>query len=61
MGQRGMYLNKWTSFFYLEGDVPSIVLVWVRFPHIPLHCWNDESFKSIGNTLGKYNDKSDPN
>jgi hypothetical protein len=54
MGTRGMYLNKWTSDFSLENDIPSAVSVWVKFPFLPLHCWNDETIRNIGNTLGNY-------
>ena len=42
-----------------EMDVPNAVLVWVRLPHLPLHCWGDKSVKAIGNTMGKYIDKCD--
>ena len=37
-----------------------MVPVWVKLPHLPIHCWNDEDFQAIGNTLGKYIDKSEP-
>ena len=60
MGPRGMYLNKWDLSFNPEKDVPKVVPVWVKLPHLPLHCWNDEDFRAIGNTLGKYVDKSEP-
>ena len=60
MGPRGMYLNKWDLSFNPEKDIPKAVPVWVKLPHLPLHCWNDEDFRTIGNTLGKYVDKSEP-
>jgi hypothetical protein len=41
-------------------DIPSTILVWVRLPHLPLHCWNDDVLRSIGNTLGTYIDKVEP-
>jgi len=28
--------------------------------HLPLHCWGGDALKSIGDTLGKYIDKSKP-
>ena len=58
MGPRGMYLNKWDLSFNPEKDIPKAILVWVKLPHLPMHCWNDEDFKAIGNMLGKYVDKS---
>ena len=59
MGPQGLYLNKWTPDFDPSLDVPSAVPVWVRLPHLPLHCWNSDSLEAIGNTLGKYIDKDD--
>jgi hypothetical protein len=54
MGGGGMYLNKWTPDFSPKNDIPSAVPVWVRIPFLPLHCWNDETIRNIGNTLGKF-------
>ena len=51
-------MNKWTLDFDLNQDVPSVVPVWVRLPHLPLHCWNSGSLEAIGNTLGKYIDRA---
>lgn len=60
MDSRGLYLNHWTPDFDPEMDVPSDVPVWVRLPYIPLHCWGDESIKTIGNTVGSYIDRCEP-
>jgi len=60
MDSRGLYLNKWTLDFDPKLDVPSDVSVWVRLPHLPLHCWGDESVRAIGNAMGKYIDHSEP-
>ena len=59
MGPQGIYLNKWTLNFDPIQDVPPSVLIWVRLPHLPLHCWNSESLETIGNKLGKYIDKTE--
>jgi hypothetical protein len=60
MGTRGMYLNQWTPDFSPENDIPSVVPVWVRLPFLPLHCWNDETIKNIGNALGRFIDRVEP-
>ena len=57
MGPQGLDLNKWTSDFDPTQDVSYVVPVWVRLPHLPLHCWNLESLETIGNKLGKYIDR----
>ena len=59
LGPQGLYLNKWNLEFDLNQDIPSVVPVWVRLPHLPLHCWNSGSLEAIGNTLGKYIDRAD--
>jgi hypothetical protein len=56
MGPQGLYLNKWSPDFDPAQDVPTAVPVWVRLPHLPLHCWNQKSLQIIGNGLGKYID-----
>jgi hypothetical protein len=40
--------------------VLSVVSVWIRLPHLPLHCWNPNSLRNIGNSLGKYIDSIEP-
>jgi len=59
MGPQVLYLNKWMSDFDPIADVPSSVLVWVRLPNLPVHCWNWDSPKHIGNSLGKFIDRAD--
>ena len=60
MRPQGLYLNKWTIDFDPMQDVPFAVPVWVRLPHLPLHCWNSSSLKAIGNKLGKCIDRAEP-
>jgi len=60
MDSRGLYLNRWTPDFDPEMDVPSVVSVWVRLLHPPLHCWGDDSVKAIGNAVDKYIDRCEP-
>lgn len=60
MYSRGLYLNRWMPDFDPEMDVPNVVSVWVRLPHLPLHYLGDESLKAIGNTVAKYIDICEP-
>ena len=60
MGKIGMYPNKWDLAFDPEKYFPSSIPFWFKLPHLSLQCWNDEGLKTIGNSLGKYIDKSDP-
>jgi len=58
MEPQGLYLNKWTLDFNPEEDVPSAVPVWVRMLNLPIHCWNWDSLKHIGDALGKFIDRA---
>eukprot|EP00253_Pinus_taeda_P014893 PITA_14893 len=59
MGNQGLFLNKWTPNFDPSVDVPKEVLVWVRLPNLPIHCWSYQSLQKIGNGLGRFIDKAD--
>ncbi|KAF8390845.1 hypothetical protein HHK36_023144 [Tetracentron sinense] len=43
---------KWTPSF-VSGVEPSIVPIWVSFPNLPLHLFNDSAIRSIGSIIGK--------
>eukprot|EP00253_Pinus_taeda_P013884 PITA_13884 len=58
MGPQGLYLNKWSPDFDPAQDVPTAVPVWVCLPHLPLHCWSQNSLQSIINALGRYIDQA---
>ena len=55
---RGMDLDRWTPNFDPRSNVPSIVPVWVLFPHLPFHCRGDDSLRDIGNKLDTYSNPS---
>ena len=52
-------MKNWTPDFDPTQDVSSTIPVWVRLPHLPLHCWNSDSLEAIRNKLGKYIDKAE--
>lgn len=58
MGPQAMYLNRWTSDFDPIVDVPTAVPICVKLPNLPVHCWNWDSLKHIGNALGKFIDSA---
>lgn len=58
IGPQALYLNRWTSDFDPVVDVPTAVPRWVKLPNLPFHCWNWDSLKHIGNTLGKFIDSA---
>jgi len=53
-----LYLNRWTLDFDPVVDVTSAVPVWVRLPNLLVYCWNWDSLKHIGNSLGKFIDRA---
>lgn len=60
MGPQGLYLNRWSLDFDPNLDIPSVVPVWVKLPHLPFHLWNHDAYKAIRNALGKYMDAVEP-
>ena len=59
MGPQGLYLNIWSPNFDPSEEVAIVVLVLVRLPNIPMHCWNRDSLQHTGNALGKFIDQAD--
>jgi hypothetical protein len=43
----------------LKYTYPRLFMFRFNFFHLPLHCWTDNLLRVIGNTLGKYIDKSE--
>jgi hypothetical protein len=60
MDTRGMYLDKWTPDFDTDVDVPSAMSIWVHLPHLPLHCWNNDFLRSVGNAHETYINRTKP-
>lgn len=60
MVAQGLYLTHWSPYSNLESDVPLAIRVSMKLPFLPLHCWNDTTFKSIGIVFGKYIDRFEP-
>ena len=60
MGPQVLYLNRPTLDFNLAIEIPKFIPVWVHFPNFPMHYWNIESLKSIGDSLGRFIDMAIP-
>jgi len=60
MGAQGLYLDHWTLYFNLKNVVPSIVPIWVKLPHLPLHYWDEDTLKNIKNSFRRYIDRAEP-
>jgi hypothetical protein len=60
MRTSGMHLNRWSSYFNPENDIPFAIPVLVWLPHLPLHCRNNETLKCTRNTLQRYIDRAYP-
>jgi hypothetical protein len=57
MGPRGMYLDRWTFDFDPEVEIKNVVPIWVKLPHLPLHCRGDYVFRCIGKFINKVEPK----
>jgi hypothetical protein len=49
-----LMLKRWRLAFNPETDFFQLRHLWVLLPGLPLHLWNEEAFKAIGNALGKF-------
>jgi len=47
-------LKRWRLAFNPDSDYFQLRHLWVLLPGLPLHLWNSEAFKAIGNSLGKF-------
>jgi hypothetical protein len=47
-------LKRWRMAFNPESDYFQLRHLWVLLPGLPLHLWNDEALRAIGNSLGKF-------
>lgn len=53
-GNSGLFLKTWSSSFNPSIYTISITPIWVRLPKLPLHLWNLNSLKSIGNIMCRF-------
>ena len=51
-GSSGLFMQHWSPTFNPSRTSISTVPIWVRFPNLPLHLWNDPSLRAIGNAIG---------
>jgi hypothetical protein len=48
-----LMLKRWRLAFNPDTDYFQLRHLWVLLPGLPLHFWNEEAFRAIGNSLGK--------
>ncbi|CAN1292513.1 hypothetical protein LINPERPRIM_LOCUS21610 [Linum perenne] len=46
-------IHQWDHSFRISNDLPKKILVWVRFPHLPIHLYHPQILTSLGNLIGK--------
>jgi hypothetical protein len=47
-------LKRWRLAFSPDKDYFLLRHLWVLLPGLPLHLWNEEAFRAIGDSLGKF-------
>jgi hypothetical protein len=52
-GGSSLMLKRWSLEFNPDKDYFLLRHLWVLLPGLPLHFWNEEAFRAIGNSLGK--------
>ncbi|CAN1835838.1 hypothetical protein LINPERHAP1_LOCUS34552 [Linum perenne] len=48
-----LIVHQWDQSFRVSNDMPQKMVVWVRFPHLPLHLYHGQVLNSLGNLIGK--------
>lgn len=52
LNNRPMMVNVWTPNFNFHDEIMRAVPLWVRFPNLPLNCWDLETLSRIGSMVG---------
>ncbi|CAO2816303.1 unnamed protein product [Amaranthus hypochondriacus] len=47
-----MIVKKWSRNFNFKEEILRVILVWVRLPSLPLHCWGEEALSRIVSAVG---------
>ncbi|CAN1336798.1 hypothetical protein LINPERPRIM_LOCUS37313 [Linum perenne] len=48
-----LVVHQWDHSFSVSDDSPKKMVVWVRFPHLPIHLYHAQVLTSLGNIVGK--------
>ncbi|CAN1315508.1 hypothetical protein LINPERPRIM_LOCUS29732 [Linum perenne] len=48
-----LIVQQWDPSFRVSNKLPSKMVVWVRFPHMPIQLYHKEVLTSIGNLVGR--------
>ncbi|CAN1744110.1 hypothetical protein LINPERHAP1_LOCUS2009 [Linum perenne] len=48
-----LIVHQWDRSFRVVEDLPKKMVVWVRFPHLPIHFYHPQVLTSLGNLLGR--------
>ncbi|CAN1790449.1 Putative ribonuclease H protein At1g65750 [Linum perenne] len=48
-----LIVHQWDQSFRVSDDLPKKMVVWVRFPYLPIHFYHPQVLTSLGNLIGK--------
>ncbi|CAN1841320.1 Putative ribonuclease H protein At1g65750 [Linum perenne] len=48
-----LVVQQWDPSFRVSSKLPSKMVVWVRFPHLPIQLYHNQILTSLGNLIGK--------
>ncbi|CAN1177409.1 hypothetical protein LINPERHAP2_LOCUS33086 [Linum perenne] len=48
-----LIVHQWDQSFRVSSDLPRKMVVWVRFPHLPIHYYHAQVLTSLGNLLAR--------
>ncbi|XP_009624495.1 uncharacterized protein [Nicotiana tomentosiformis] len=53
INNKPIILKPWTADFDFSVEFPTEILLWVKFPKLPMSCWGEVSLSRIASALGK--------
>nr|XP_016448972.1 PREDICTED: uncharacterized protein LOC107774043 [Nicotiana tabacum] len=52
MNSKPVVVKMWNAAFDFANEVLKTIPLWIQLPKLPLNCWEDDSLRRIGSTLG---------
>ncbi|WMV23966.1 hypothetical protein MTR67_017351 [Solanum verrucosum] len=52
INNKPLILKNWTKDFNVDQEFPTKIPIWVKFPNLPMNCWDSDSLSRIASAIG---------
>ncbi|KAK6791272.1 hypothetical protein RDI58_010353 [Solanum bulbocastanum] len=52
INNKPLILKNWTEDFDADQEFPTKIPIWVKFPNLPMNCWDCDSLSRIASAIG---------